>query len=174
MRVVIVFFTIVLLATLAMAEEPGKTGADQMPMPKHGGGGRMQMPKEGHGTGHEGMRAADPSQVDYATARWSEHRRFQISYRPSRVPVPINTIQSWTLTITDSGGRPVDGAVIEIAGDMPEHGHGLPTTPQVRSLGGGRYMLEGLKFHMPGWWVVTLDVSAAGRSDTVTFNLKLQ
>ena len=37
---------------------------------------------------------------------------------------------------------------------MPEHGHGFPTVPEVTEyLGDGKYLVEGLKFSMPGWWV---------------------
>jgi hypothetical protein len=57
---------------------------------------------------------------------------------------------------------------------MPQHGHGLPTLPQVtENLGEGDYRVEGLKFHMPGWWIVEFDISADGMNDHVTFNLQL-
>ena len=36
---------------------------------------------------------------------------------------------------------------------MPDHDHGLPTQPQVTSrLENGDYLLEGVRFHMPGKW----------------------
>jgi hypothetical protein len=55
---------------------------------------------------------------------------------------------------------------------MPQHGHGLPTQPQVtRELGDGRYLLEGMKFSMPGWSDLKLQVrSTDGQADRVTFN----
>jgi hypothetical protein len=56
---------------------------------------------------------------------------------------------------------------------MPAHAHGLPTTPQVKSLGGGRYLIEGLKFHMPGAWEVALRIKAGAGTDSVTFDLQL-
>ena len=65
------------------------------------------------------------------------------------------------------------GAVLERAdATMPEHRHGMNYRPSVKSLGDGRWRVEGLMFHMPGRWELQLDVRAAGRSerllDTIT------
>jgi len=57
---------------------------------------------------------------------------------------------------------------------MPEHNHGLPTAPQVTAgLGEGRYRLEGVKFSMPGRWVLRIAVDGAQGKDEATFNLVL-
>jgi hypothetical protein len=54
---------------------------------------------------------------------------------------------------------------------MPQHGHGFPTQPRAtRELEKGRYLLEGMKFSMPGWWEIKLKVDAAAGHDEVTFN----
>ena len=40
---------------------------------------------------------------------------------------------------------------LKVDGDMPQHGHGLPTRPRVtRNLGNGDYQIEGVKFQMGG------------------------
>jgi hypothetical protein len=58
---------------------------------------------------------------------------------------------------------------------MPEHGHGLPTQPEVtKGMGDGDYIVQGIKFSMPGWWVITFKVKAQDMDDTVTFNLVVQ
>jgi hypothetical protein len=68
----------------------------------------------------------------------------------------------------------VEDAVIEMDGEMPEHGHGLPTKPQVTEyLGDGDYRVEGVKFQMTGWWEVKFEIAANGQTDEVTFNLML-
>ena len=54
---------------------------------------------------------------------------------------------------------------------MPQHGHGLPTRPQVtRELADGTYLLEGMKFSMTGWWEIKLAIEATAGADKVTFN----
>jgi hypothetical protein len=57
---------------------------------------------------------------------------------------------------------------------MPQHGHGLPTKPHVtQDRGNGEHMVDGMKFNMGGWWVVTFRVASSLGADSVTFNLKL-
>jgi hypothetical protein len=108
-----------------------------------------------------------------ATTRWSTKHLFEVGYVSTPSPVPLLQMHSWTLTIADAGGRPVDGATITVEGGMPAHAHGLPTTPQVKGLGQGRYLVEGLKFHMPGAWVVGFRIKAGVVVDAVKFDLQL-
>jgi hypothetical protein len=108
-----------------------------------------------------------------ATRRWSTKHLFEVGYTSSPAPVPLLQVHSWTVTIADAAGRPVNDASITVLGGMPAHAHGLPTTPQVKSLGGGRYLIEGLKFHMPGAWAVALRIKAGAVTDSVTFDLEL-
>ena len=49
-----------------------------------------------------------------------------------------------------------------------------PRPAGAAELGGGAYRVEGMKFQMPGWWSVTLEIQANGEQDTVTFNLMVQ
>ena len=98
---------------------------------------------------------------------------FTASFTSSVNPVPINTMHTWTVWITDNAGRPVTDAIVKISGDMPGHGHGLPTVPVARAIGGGVYALEGMQFQMPGDWYVELQIESAGRRDSVRFDFTL-
>ncbi|HEV3050882.1 MAG TPA: FixH family protein [Longimicrobium sp.] len=91
----------------------------------------------------------------------------------SAQPLRVRRMQSIKLNVrTPQGG--VEGASIVVDGGMPEHGHGLPTTPRVtRGLGGGAYQVEGLKFNMGGWWELKFRITSAAGTDSVTFNLDL-
>jgi hypothetical protein len=116
-----------------------------------------------------------PSDLDYATTRPTEQGLYTVSYTSDRGAVPVNQMQSWTLHVASADGQPVENATITVDGDMPQHGHGLPTRPQVTGdLGNGDYKVEGLKFHMPGWWVMDFVITANGQTDQVRFNMMLQ
>ena len=116
-----------------------------------------------------------PADLDVSTTRVSAQGRFTATIRPAVEPIPINTMHRWTLHVETPDGRPVTGAAIAIDGDMPQHGHGLPTQPLVtRHLGGGDYLVEGMKFQMGGWWVVDFTIDAASQRDSVRFNLILK
>jgi hypothetical protein len=116
-----------------------------------------------------------PANLDLATTRRSNQGVYQVSYAPRRGPIAINQIHSWTIHVATTDGRPVTDAAISVDGGMPQHGHGLPTQPQVtKHLGGGDYLVEGMKFQMGGWWVVDFTIDAAGQRDTVRFNMILK
>jgi hypothetical protein len=42
-----------------------------------------------------------------------------------------------------------------------------------QALGDGQYLIEGMKFNMPGWWEIDLAIEGPAGVDTVTFNLVL-
>jgi len=99
---------------------------------------------------------------------------YRVSYTPSLEPLTINKIHSWIFHIETADGTPVDNATISVTGGMPEHNHGLPTDPRMtQSLGNGDYVLDGMRFHMRGYWELTVTVDADGRRDTVIIPLTI-
>ncbi len=118
------------------------------------------------------MSQSIPADLDLATTRLSGQGLYRATITPRLDPIKINQVHSWTLHLETPDGRPVQGATITVDGDMPGHGHGLPTRPQVtRALGNGDYLVEGMKFQMTGWWYVEFDITAGGQHDSVRFNL---
>jgi hypothetical protein len=116
-----------------------------------------------------------PADLDLSATRLSAQGLYQATIRPRVEPIPVNKIHTWVLHVETPAGQPIENAEIGVDGDMPQHGHGLPTRPQVtQELGGGDYLIEGMKFQMGGWWVVDFDITANGSEDKVSFNLMLQ
>ncbi len=116
--------------------------------------------------------AAPPPDLDLSSTRPTARGTYVVALRPLAEPVPLNRLHAWEVRVTSPAGAPVVHADIEVDGGMPQHGHGLPTQPRVtRELGDGRYLVEGMKFSMTGWWELKLNVrSAGGGADRVTFN----
>jgi hypothetical protein len=118
--------------------------------------------------------AKPPSDLDYSRTRVSEGGRYRATIHPQGDSIPQGKLQRWTLHLETAAGTPVDSARMTVDGGMPQHGHGLPTKPQVtRVLGNGDHLVEGMKFNMGGWWVVKFGVDTAAGRDSVVFNLKL-
>ncbi len=116
-----------------------------------------------------------PANLDYATTRLSENGLFKVSYTASTGAVPVNQLHQWTLHIETAEGQPVENATINVDGDMPQHGHGLPTQPRVtKNLGNGDYLVDGMKFQMGGWWVMDFNIIANDQTDAVHFNMMLK
>lgn len=116
-----------------------------------------------------------PPNLDVARTRVSAQGMYQGMYTPSLEPLAIDKLHSWTLHLETPDGQPVEAAAITVRADMPGHGHGLPTKPIVsQHQGNGNYLVEGMKFQMPGWWYVEFDVTAGGKQDTVRFDFVLK
>jgi hypothetical protein len=118
--------------------------------------------------------AKRPATIEFGLGpRVSSAGRYTAVLKPAQ-PLRPRKLQAIEVQLSDAAGRAVDGAAITIGGGMPEHGHGLPTRPQVtRNLGNGIYVIEGVRFNMGGWWEFKLAIAGKDGSDTVTFNLAL-
>lgn len=112
-----------------------------------------------------------PTGLNLALDRPTAHDKYRVQVHSLADPIVINKMHAWEIRLRSASGEPVTGAKIGVDGGMPQHGHGFPTRPAVtRELGDGRYLLEGMKFSMPGWWELKLNIDAADGSDDVTFN----
>lgn len=104
----------------------------------------------------------------------SENGHFLVSYAAEAPPITLNALHTWLLTVQTPDGEPVDGAAITVDGGMPAHRHSLPTQPQAAPGDApGQYRIEGVRFQMPGEWVVTFTIQADALTDQVTFPLTL-
>lgn len=92
---------------------------------------------------------------------------------PDGGPV-INRMHSWVLHIETREGLKVEGAIVDVEGGMPKHNHGLPTKPRVtKELGDGNYKLDGMRFHMAGYWEIVVSITTDAGTSTVTIPLQL-
>ena len=120
------------------------------------------------------MMRPPPSDLDLSLVRATDAGLYVARLAPEIEPVSVGPMHAWTVTVEDSDGAPVEDARITIDGGMPQHGHGLPSAPAVtEALGGGQYLIEGMKFNMAGWWEIDLAIEGVQGPDTVTFNLVL-
>ena len=112
-----------------------------------------------------------PKNLDLALTRSTVDNKYVVTLQPPPEPVAINQLHAWQVKLTSPAGMPVANARIKVDGGMPQHGHGLPTRPQVtRELPDGRYLIEGMKFSMTGWWEIKLAIDGPEGADRVTFN----
>lgn len=115
-------------------------------------------------------RAHDPS-----LGRPSDQGQYQIQISSDVLPIPIRRSHSWTLRLSDTSGRPVERASIEVAGRMPNHQRGLPRQVRVVPTDDpGVYKINGVRFTRTGWWVLNLAIQSLDLgADKVTFNVTL-
>lgn len=115
-----------------------------------------------------------PDDLDLSLTRTSERGLYRATLVPETMPITVGKMHAWKVTIQTADGKPLDKGGFTISGGMPQHGHGLPTAPQItKNLGGGRYQIEGVKFNMGGWWTFDIAIGGSAGADVVTFNLVL-
>ena len=119
--------------------------------------------------------AAPPKpELDQSRSQSSAKGLFVAEIQPENAEIKQGRLHSWVITVKTPDGKPVEDAKISAGGVMPDHNHGLPTSPQVtQHLGQGRYRIEVVNFSMSGWWELRFDISSAAGNDTVVFNLVL-
>lgn len=110
------------------------------------------------------------------TDSWESSRGlYRVSFTSSLDPVEINRIHEWVLHIETAAGEAVGNATLSISGGMPEHDHGLPTAPRVtQNLGDGDYRVQGLRFHMPGAWLLEITIDDGVQTDTVAIDFVIR
>jgi hypothetical protein len=112
-----------------------------------------------------------PSNLDLSLSHRSDQGVYLVSLQPPSPAPAINQMHAWQVRLATADGSPVRQARFRIDGGMPQHGHGLPTRPQItREVADGIYLLEGMKFSMTGWWEIKLAIEAAAGNDSATFN----
>jgi YtkA-like len=115
--------------------------------------------------------ATPPANLDVSREKTSVGGRYVVSLAPPAAPPAINQLHSWTVSVKDTRGNPVSSAMFKVGGGMPQHGHGFPTKPRVtREVESGTYLVEGMKFSMPGWWDIAFDIQGLQGRDQVRFN----
>lgn len=86
----------------------------------------------------------------------------------------INRMHSWILHVESAEGVAIENATISVTGGMPEHDHGLPTRPRVtEELGDGDYRLDGVRFHMRGYWEIEVTITTEDTTSVVVIPLRL-
>ena len=100
--------------------------------------------------------------------------RFTIEVIPTLQPIAINQIHSWLLAIDPNDGSPTDNLKISANGGMPLHDHGMQTKPVVvEKQSQNQYQINGMKFHMRGYWEVTIKIETGSTEDEIVLGFNL-
>ncbi len=102
-----------------------------------------------------------------------ESERLVVVYRtvPAKVAVGQHFAVEARVCAKGAGAAPT---ALRVDADMPAHRHGMNYRAKVSAKGDGRYVAEGLLFHMPGRWRFVFDVDAGGRTERLAADLDLE
>ena len=95
---------------------------------------------------------------------------YQVTARPILSQPDYFELHEWVISVGNGAGAPLAGCQVSFDGSMPEHGHGLPTAPRVtRESRPGEYVVEGVRFSMPGHWMLLVRVAGCGPPEEAAF-----
>jgi hypothetical protein len=63
---------------------------------------------------------------------------------------------------------------VRVDARMPEHRHGMNYRPTVAATADGRWVAQGMMFHMPGRWQLVFDVERGGRTERLATDVVLE
>lgn len=107
----------------------------------------------------DGLPAGARLQAEPAQASTAASAGWQLAFAPRPAPVPVGRHFALDIVLCPPPGQALP-ATLAVDADMPAHRHGMNYRTTVRALGNGRYLAEGLMFHMPGRWRVLFEAPA--------------
>lgn len=111
---------------------------------------------------------------EHAVTQPSENGEYVFSLHSTDPKIPFKKIHNWIVHIETKDGKPLEGAKVFVFGGMPAHRHGFPTKPRVKKyLGDGDYLVEGIKFNMPGVWEMRFNIKDGNKSGRVVYRFNL-
>ena len=88
----------------------------------------------------------------------SNDKGYIVTIQSMPAEVPMNKPFKLIIEVRDSREALVEDVSIRVDGGMPSHNHGMYTEPKVKALGSGRFEATGMLFHMPGIWLIVVDI----------------
>lgn len=120
----------------------------------------------------EPERAATPAEAPGVTLTDAGH--YRVTLTPEAGGIPLGTIHAWVIAVESAAGEVFAPTRLAFDGGMPQHGHGFVTAPRVtRALDGGRFLVEGVKFHMGGEWTLRVEVVGPAGPDVAVFRVQV-
>jgi hypothetical protein len=115
-----------------------------------------------------------PSPLGARVERTGESGLYRVAIAPEGGAIPLREMHAWVVEVATATGEPFAPERLAFDGGMPQHGHGLPSAPRVtRSLGTGRFLVEGVKFNMGGDWTLRVEVVGPSGADVAVFHVQV-
>lgn len=116
------------------------------------------------------MKKEVPSPLD--TTSEKKGKLFDVSYKAA---TQLGRFHDWEFNVTRAGSQTAlaRDTKFKFVADMPQHLHGLASEPKVSNEGSGVFKVSGVRFHMPGWWTINVEVSEGSQKEDFEFQFML-
>ncbi len=114
----------------------------------------------------------DPERREAAT----DGDGYFVTWSPDPAPIPVG--DEFTMTVSvyvgTSDETSCTSCAVSVDATMPGHMHGMNQVPVVTAQQDGTHLVEGMLFHMPGAWRVTVTVEDGDAEETAVFDEEVQ
>jgi hypothetical protein len=118
-------------------------------------------------TAAEGCAPASPAQGR------TESARYVLLFDPRPGPIAVGRDVSLEIRVCPRVGALAPRG-LRVDAVMPAHRHGMNYRASITPRGDGRFLAQGLVFHMPGHWQLLFDVESAAGSERLAADLVLE
>ena len=116
--------------------------------------------------------ACPPAEADGAVVRKGD---LLLAYQPVGKTGRIPMAKHFALEVQLCDAASVSSARLHKAdATMPEHKHGMNYRPVITPLGGGRFRVEGMMFHMAGRWELAFEVQTGKEVVRLTHDVQIE
>jgi hypothetical protein len=126
---------------------------------------------------HAAWRAARAC-VQTDAARWarSADGNYIVFWEPVDVAIPDAEPFAVAIGVARVDGRALaESVVVGFDAEMPHHGHGMNLVPVIeRGERAGAFVASGVLLHMPGRWVIAVDVSEDGVLERAQWDAEIE
>lgn len=105
---------------------------------------------------------------------------FHLVATPLPNPIPFQKLFEIDVQVFRAGDTETpaaDAALDQVRATMPAHRHGMKNEPEIEALGGGKFRVKGMRFHMQGpgqdgHWLLEFVVREGSTIDSAQFDLQ--
>lgn len=95
---------------------------------------------------------------------------WRVAWSSAPAPPPLNRPFSVSVDVRASDGAlPPQDVLVAVDAGMPGHGHGMTVRPATTPIEAGRWRADGLLFHMPGAWELSVKVTRGVATELARF-----
>ncbi len=101
---------------------------------------------------------------------FSDH--YMVAFRPEPMRIEVGEPFELLFNVCTKNGNAAE--LVAVDATMPDEKQGMTRKPTIVSGGDGRYRVEGMIFHKPGRWELSIDVRAGEESERLTHEIILK